>query len=332
MLRSLLAKTFSSESLLQRLRSFRFHHKIVVLMYHEVLEDTHSCIAWTVVKESEFIRQLMYLREHFNILSLKEALSIMERGVVPNKPCAVLTFDDGYAGNRRVVLPIIKSLSIPITVFVATKAIQEQKPYWYDILISRLSKNKNEDIHLDLGRFKLGLKVFRSDLCGEDHWDEIQKLLNILKIKLPKERNEIIESIIVQTNNVNSDANEIVMPMTVEDVRVMAASKFVTLGAHSHTHDILTQMDEKAVKLSILTSKELLSMWTGQDVNYFAYPNGDFNDYVISVVNELGFMSAFTTKAHLWSKKDSFLTLPRIGVGRFDSLEDFRLMVSGFLA
>ena len=328
----MLAKQLFPESLLQRLRSFRFRNKIIVLMYHDVLEDTNSCIAWTIVKESEFIRQLRYLREHFNILSLEEAFSIMERGVVPGKPCAVLTFDDGYAGNRRVVLPNIERLKIPITVFVSTKAIQDQKPYWYDLVIRRLEENKNSAISLDLDKFGLGLRVFKKNLCGQNRWDRVNKLLTDLKAKLPEERNEIVQCILEQTTQMNSNTKQLLMPMTVSDISEMATSKLVTFGAHSHSHDILTQLDTETVLKNIVTSKELLAAWTGKSIDFFAYPNGDFNHDTISAVEQSGFIAAFSTKPYLWSKSDTIFALPRIGIGRFDSLANFKLKVSGLPA
>jgi peptidoglycan/xylan/chitin deacetylase (PgdA/CDA1 family) len=329
--KSLMTTPFAWEPFLKILRKSRLRGKIAVLMYHEVLENSHSSTAWTGVKQSDFVKQLTYLRDHFKVISLNEALSLMKSKVISETPHVVLTFDDGYLGNRRVVLPIIESLKIPITVFVATKAIQDQQPYWYDMIIDRLDVGLS-DIRLDLTKFDLGIRIFENDLKSELRWDRIQKLLSDLKSKLPKNREEIVNSILEQTAGLIGDRKSLFMPMTVEDIRAMAASEFVKIGAHTHCHNILTQLDRSSTEKTIGTSKGLLEAWTGQKIDFFAYPNGDFNSDTISVVEKLGFVSAFSTLFRLWSKTDFIFALPRIGVGRFDSMVEFKLKVSGITA
>jgi peptidoglycan/xylan/chitin deacetylase (PgdA/CDA1 family) len=256
----------------------------------------------------------------------------MQELILPDIPYVILTFDDVYAGNKRVVLPIIERLKIPITVFVSTKAIENQEPYWYDMVIGKLEENTKNTISLDLDRFGLGVRAFKKNLLGENRWNKIQQLLTDLKKKLSKERNEIVEYILEQTAQMSNSSKQMLMPMTVADIKEMASSEFVTFGAHSHTHDILPQQDFKTALQNIITSKELLTTWTGQTIDFFAYPNGDFDNNTISAVTQAGFVSATTTHGRPWSLINSALEVPRIGIGRFDSLAIFKLKVSGILS
>jgi len=120
-----------------------------------------------------------------------------------------------------------------------------------------------------------------------------------------------------------------VAPLTQEGLRALAASPLVTIGAHSDCHNILTQLDPDAARQSIATSKRLLESWTGKEVWSFAYPNGDYDERIAETVMQLGFRCAITTGDRLWARNDSPYGIPRIGVGRYDSLAKFKLGLVG---
>src|SRR5688572_5614648 len=58
------------------------------------------------------------LQREFNVLSLGEACARIERGALPAR-AACITFDDGYADNEEVALPILKRLGLRATFFVS---------------------------------------------------------------------------------------------------------------------------------------------------------------------------------------------------------------------
>ena len=88
----------------------------------------------------------------------------------------MVTFDDGYAGNYRVLLPIVKSMNMPVTVFVATKHIQDQSLYWYDRLINALQGEENISLnHLLLGKYRI------NQCKGAENWREIESFYRILR-------------------------------------------------------------------------------------------------------------------------------------------------------
>jgi hypothetical protein len=87
----------------------------VVLMYHEVLPDHVSLPAWTIVKESEFLWQMTYLKKHFDVIGVDEAIERVSGRMKSTRPFAVVTFDDGYSGTADCVLPIMEDLSHALT-------------------------------------------------------------------------------------------------------------------------------------------------------------------------------------------------------------------------
>ncbi|NMC34267.1 MAG: polysaccharide deacetylase family protein [Veillonellaceae bacterium] len=311
------------------LRRALLRRKIVILMYHEVLEDDKELEAWTVLRSSDFLWQMEFLRRHFQVISLDAALHLLEEGMSWNgRPRAVVTFDDGYAGNARCALPIIEALEIPVTVFVATEAVEIGGLYWYDRVILAL-QHAETDLGIDLGAFGLGVYCLPSGVTGECRWTGIQSLLSALKTLLPHHRANAIDCIFRTTGEHGNRLTGLLSPMSIEDVRLISQSPLVTIGAHSHCHNLLVQLGDKEALESIERSKELLERWTGRPVGFFAYPNGDFNARVIKSVAHAGFECGLTTVDRPASARDNCFTLPRIGIGRYDTQELFSAKLSG---
>jgi len=314
------------------LKQLRKNNKIVVLMYHEILkEDVES---WTVVEERKFIQQMTYLKEHFRILSIDDALLASQNGVVADgdgRPLAVVTFDDGYAGNFHVMLPIINKLEIPVTIYVSTLAVEQGSTYWYDRIINVVQSGA--PIKLDLS--KHGLGCYNVNACGgSGNWKVIQQLLTDLKKVDYKIRMMITDDVINQVRTICGEMVSDVMPlrqMSVDDIKSIACHPLVTIGAHSHCHNILVQLPCEEAKQSVKKSKALLEEWTGQDVSCFAYPNGNYNEELISIVRDAGFVSAVTTEAGEWTSEDCDYSIPRRSVGRYDSFSYFKVNVAGVL-
>lgn len=330
-LRPIINKIISREFILERMRTIKLQNKLVVLMYHEIADDSVEIDAWTVVKESDFIRQMVYLSRHFRVVSLKYALDCMNKNsdeTVAQKPMAVITFDDGYRGNRQVLLPIIESLNLPVSIFIPTGAIKNQRLYWYDSLINGLRGEKI--IILDLNYLSLGKYRINKDK-GSENWREIERLLSDLKTLEPDSREKVVEDILSDLDRSQDDHSFNLAPLSIIELLELADSPLVTIGAHSHCHNLLNQISCDAIDISVSTSKQLIESWINRPVYYFAYPNGNFNDQVVDIIKKTGFKCGLTTISKPWSHNDSLFTVPRIGIGRYDSFDLFKIKVAGGL-
>lgn len=322
-------KVLASGQIASFLRRALLRQKIVILMYHEVLEDEKDVEAWTVVRSSDFFWQMEFLKRHFHVISLDEALCLLKKGVSwDGRPKAVVTFDDGYAGNVRYVLPILESLGIPVTVFVATGAVESGSLYWYDKVILAL-QSLESDVRIDLGVFGLGAFHLTPEGSGERRWTRIQSLLTAMKSLLPLQRANALDYIFQAVGESRNGFSGQLSPMSIKDVEIISRSSLVTIGAHSHCHSILTQLSDTEVLQSIEKSRLLLERWTCRPIHLFAYPNGDFNAQVIKSVADAGFLCGLTTIDRPASAKDDCFTLPRIGIGRYDTHEFFAVRLSG---
>jgi hypothetical protein len=90
---------------------------LVIATYHRVLDAPDPML--TEPDVIAFRAQLAFLARHMRILPLGEALSRLASGTLPRLAMSI-TFDDGYANNYTCALPVLRSLGVPASVFVAT--------------------------------------------------------------------------------------------------------------------------------------------------------------------------------------------------------------------
>ena len=94
----------------------------------------------------------------------------------------------------------------------------------------------------------------------------------------------------------------------------------VTFGSHTMTHPRLTRLDDSALDQEIKGSKAYLESLLGQEVPYFCYPSGIYDDAVVAKVREAGYRAALTCDRGAATRLDDPLLLPRKAISFGDSL------------
>jgi len=300
------------------------NNKILVLMYHEVQDDYKDIESWTVVKKSEFESQMMHLLKTYTIVSICDAIMLAKSNKALDKNYAVITFDDGYIGNYEVVYPFVKLNNIPITIYVATKACQTNRINWYDEVINLLQGKR--DCRIEFSNFNGKNHFIKSSDHGEKKWVKIQSLLEDLKSMKLHNRDLAIKSMYMQLGH-NCVKEGILRHLDPNKIQELSKSPLVTIGAHSHCHSLLPNIPNEVALESIVNSKELLEMWTSKSVDHFSYPNGNYDEKVLAMVEQSGFESSVTTQAGYWQFNESFFKIRRLGIGRYDTLEKFKYRI-----
>jgi peptidoglycan/xylan/chitin deacetylase (PgdA/CDA1 family) len=100
---------------------------LAVLIYHRVGGRTPVSVDLPL---ELFEAQLDVLAAHYQVLSLDAAAEHLEEGQPPRgKPAVVLTFDDGTADFCDVAVPALVERGLPVTLYVATEFVEEQRPF-----------------------------------------------------------------------------------------------------------------------------------------------------------------------------------------------------------
>lgn len=88
----------------------------------------------------------------------------------------------------------------------------------------------------------------------------------------------------------------------------------INIGAHTVTHPDLQEMDLVKAKKEILISKEEIEKRIGSQVNYFAYPFGNYRQEIIDIVRSVGFKAAFTSERGLIRQGDDPFRINRVSI------------------
>lgn len=102
---------------------------ISVLFYHRVADWCPN--PWTI-SNIAFKRQIQWLQENYEIVSLAEAQRRIAQGT-NDRPTVCITFDDGYADNFDFALPLLLRDKIPFAYFVATQHVIKGLPFLHDV-------------------------------------------------------------------------------------------------------------------------------------------------------------------------------------------------------
>jgi hypothetical protein len=99
-----------------------------------------------------------------------------------------------------------------------------------------------------------------------------------------------------------------------DEVKEMSRDN-VDFGSHGRSHRILTTLSVDEVKQELVQSKNVIEERIGKRVNFFSYPNGDYNSGVKKLVQEAGYSCAVvTTRCEKVTKELDLFALRRIGV------------------
>ena len=99
----------------------------------------------------------------------------------------------------------------------------------------------------------------------------------------------------------------------------------VTFGAHTRTHPMLTAVTPDRARAEIAGSRAELEQALGQPIQLFSYPHGKYDATARSIVEQVGYSGACSTRAGMNSPATSKFELRRTEVRGTDSLVRFAL-------
>ena len=276
--------------------------KLSILIYHRVLPAPDP-LRTGDPDTATFLWQMRLLARHFNVLPLSEAARRLRQGTLPAR-AACVTFDDGYADNLTVALPILRDVGIPATCFVATAYLDGGRMF-NDTLIelaARLPDGRHDFSSVGLGDRALAGPNDRSDL--------VAALIGKFKYFDPAERATTVEALAA---SFGIPLPEDLM-MTSEQLRALHDAG-IEIGGHTDTHPILALLDPERSRAEILAGRQRLEALTGAPVRVFAYPNGrpgkDYRPEHAALVAQCGFEAAVSTTPATASRASDTFELPR---------------------
>ena len=300
--------------------------KVLVLVYHGV----HAGRAEPVlnfdgmhVRARRFVRQMRYVSRRYRVVTLDRLLEPSQAST-PDRPCAVITIDDGYRNIHRVAFPILKRLRLRATLFVPTGFILDGRGFWWDRLrlIVAAAQRPTLPFRID------GTERLFPIRTVEEQRLALTALSDELRRLPPPRREEALRSLATALDVPPAEGGPFAAPLTPAKIRAMAEDG-VTIGSHGVSHDSYLLLNRDALAHDLTESKRQLEQWTGTRVDWLAYPHGQFSPDVMQAARRAGYRGAVTTIEALNDERRDPYALRRIGVHDNMTLAHFIVATSG---
>lgn len=276
--------------------------KLSILIYHRVL-PTPDPLRSGDPDVTTFRWHAKLLRENFNVLPLRVAAKRLRDGSLPSR-AACITFDDGYADNYTLALPILQAAGLPATFFIATGYLNGGCMF-NDTLIEVAKRVPVGNC--DLSSISLGVREIQTDA---DRLALTTALISHFKYQPAATRISGAECLATQMG-IKPPTD---LMMTTAQLRALHAAG-MAIGGHTNTHPILARQTLTDAEAEILTGKRSLETLLDAPVHVFAYPNGrPIQDYTadhVDMVSRCGFEAAVSTRPAAADRQCGLHELPR---------------------
>jgi peptidoglycan/xylan/chitin deacetylase (PgdA/CDA1 family) len=262
---------------------------VAVLCYHNVRSgDGRVPFHDLHVAKAAFERHCRLIADACHPISLVD-LRDARAGTRSLPPRSVLvTFDDGYRGVADFALPILERYGIPAVVFVCVAPVLSGRHFWFDAMYRRDGE----------------AAVLRARSLPYADWRAL-----------------------AESTETRAEADEAHRPLTPSELRRLAASPLIEIGAHTITHPTLALAPIDDQRREIAQCRSELERALGRRVTAFAYPYGsllrDYTSQTVSLVREAGFDLAFATTVAFAAPECDPLQIPRFTM--LDSVGDVEL-------
>lgn len=298
--------------------------RLIILCYHRI--DANPALPALSATPQAFADQVSWFARRFKVLGLDDVSGYLKNRVALKRDAIALTFDDGYADNYRIVLPMLNRFKLPAAFFISTDPLLRRIPYWYDVLWTRLMNWTGGEIaESESSALPENLRIVLKQAAVNPGKSSLQKILDVAKGLNTVNRKRLMDGLGKLQRPGTLDA----VCETLEEYEMRnALAQGVLLGGHTGSHPSLARISREECQSEIINSWQELSV-NGFAPRYFAYPFGEasdvggFSGYPRQVLLELnGRVSkngiklpalelALTTEERAVRREDDRLLVPR---------------------
>lgn len=276
----------SAVTALNLLSALPTRRKLSILIFHQVV-SVFDPMRPSEVTAAEFEWQLALVKRYFTPLGLLEAVNLLKQRRLPRNAIC-LTFDDGYADNEQIALPLLKKWGIPASFFVATGFTGGGR-MWNDTIIESVRGVTTS--HIDITSLKMGHYTTRTT---EEKYHTACSIITKLKHLPLDQRQQLSEEIAKALGGSLPDD----LMMDKAQIRHLHSSG-MEVGGHTVNHPILATLRPADAEQEIGRNKEELEAICGGPLASFAFPNGkptvDYLPEHVNMVKKCGYQCAVAT-------------------------------------
>ncbi len=281
----------------------------LVLLYHRVADvcrDPHGL----AVRPDRFAQHCEILRRRCNVVPLRDVMGSTRR--------VAITFDDGYADNAGDARGMLGAAGLPATFFITTGRLGERREVWWDCLEQIVLESDTTASTIDI------------EVQGRRLWADVrspaarERAHLALFWRLRSMSPAAIEPVLVDLEaqlGVHRADRESYRWMTADELRVLAASDGIEIGAHTVMHPFLATLDAEEQWTEIDGSRRALEELLGKRPGLFSYPFGGddaFGPVTAELVRKAGYSMGFAATGGIARADGDPLQIPRNAVGDWE--------------
>lgn len=236
------------------------------------------------------------------------------------------TMDDGYRDNLVHALPVFERHAVPFTVFATSGFITRQRTVWWQTLEKTIAAvdhlvwdTGDRRLHFDCDRPRTKAMTFRRVVDWMNSVDEDWAITTLDRV--------------AAAHGISARAVVDREVMSVDELRELARSPVVTIGAHTHSHVNLRRVSNDRLIDEIERGATELADLLGARPRIFAYPYGSrASAGVREFAAARGFDLAVTTSPGVVTAADRqrLHALPRISInGHYQKVAWVEVLMSG---
>lgn len=291
----------------------RLGRKTIVLTYHSFCVQPRET-AMNAMPIGRFDQQIRYLRKYFEIIPFSHMIQEWREGdagrFLSDRPRVVLTIDDGFEDNYRLMFDVLRRQGVPAVVFLATDFIDNGRPPWPTQI--------GEIIHRTRKRFLDYPEPL--PLHDEEHkMMAMRRLKALWKHLEPHERFARIGEL---RGYLKVSEEYRVKPLKWVQIREMSSCG-IEFGSHTVYHSILPFISGACAEEEIGLSKTRIEAELDMACRFFAYPNGDWNEMLATLVKRAGYGAAVTQDRGFNDVRTDVHALRRVEIPCNESIGSF---------
>lgn len=281
-----------------------------ILMYHSVRRDpsqSFDLLGGIVHSESVFRGQMEMLAREFRPIRFDALAESIRAGRDLQPRSVAVTFDDGYADNHEVAMPILKQLGLSAVFYVTVDCIEKRRVPWPGRLRFPFRRTGKDSWRDQTGReWPLGSEDSRerafAHACG------------ICCQLTGAAQDDFAVSVERDLAVIVHSATDVLM-MSYEQIKDLARQGHV-IGSHTMTHPNMAYVSHAEAEAELIESKRRLEQHIEHRVVHFSYPcpalSPHWNDFSASATGNAGYQTAVTTDWGVVRANDDPLRLKRV--------------------
>ncbi|HLN49254.1 MAG TPA: polysaccharide deacetylase family protein [Steroidobacteraceae bacterium] len=282
--------------------------RLRILCYHGFsLGDEHEVAPMMFMRAETFERRMRILRRRrIPVVTLEEGVRRLTQHEVRHAE-TVITFDDGWASNLAIGVPIAEKFGYPVSIYLTTEHLGAS-PEVFNVALAYMIRRS--------GKSMLTLAGVHPQIDGSydlrtDPEAAIRAVITAVQKVLPlPERRKLLRPI---ATALGLDLEEVLKNgrfnlLTGSQIQELF-SRGVDIQLHTHSHRLPEEFEAAAGEIG--RNRQALRELTGAEPRHFCYPSGIYHEQHPEWLARLGIISATTCDPGFNDRDTSPLLLKR---------------------